>query len=1172
MRLNQLVHIDNRFEKSVNLLLDLNSRTKLDGYIPTHSSVGILCSYLQEVQSYSGNRATVLIGPYGKGKSHLLLVLLALLGKLDAPELSALVDRIKAVEPVSTQLIDTISADPSPMLPVIINAANITLDRAFMKGLTTALHRAGLDDVIPDSVFTEALKTIRNWQDHYPGTYEAFCARCVEIPVEDLIRRLELFDSAAISEFKKMYPDLTSGSQFNPNVDDEVISVYRSVNRILCERFGYKGIYIVFDEFSKYIEGHEVAGFAKDMKILQDMCELANGSKDEQLHIPCVAHKSIKAYGTPLPKALLNAFEGVEGRLKEVFFTVSSKNNYELIADAIQKTDAFDEWAANDESFQIITGASRELSNFRNLFNESDFTRIIAKGCFPLPPAAAMLLLELSEKIAQNERTIFTFVTSKERNGLEQIVSFNKKADFVGIDRVYDYFQPLFEDYSDSEVHHEWLKADFTLGKSSNEVEKSIIKAMAVIRIINKPDEFPVKDEYLRLAVGIPEEPFQLAIQSLVDASLIEYKKRSGAYEFKNNIGIDLETEISDCIKKRFLRIDVPNELDHISRFKYITPKKHNQEHAITRYFNFKFMTAQQFLKLKSRKYLKQNDNADGIIILIMPGEFDTDALVKHLEQLNDLCVVLVFPQQMFFEDKVQRFLAARYLRTDSTFIDNNQVIAKELDNLIGDTEDELNEQIRDCYFQSRTIYGANGPIDAGIFGLNRVVSDLCDQAYSQTPRINHELINRHTLTAAMIKARATLLDDMLKGENLYDKYYEATSAEATIYRATLHQIAYPEEADAGLNGVGQVIDRFVLNCLNRKQRFSVLIDELTSAPYGMREGVIPLFLADHLLKLSNMPVVYLNSKEVTLSHETFSNIIRTPDQYYLYLEEESVQKTRYVAALEDTFNAFEVYCNDVGRRNRLAKVTCLMQSWYRSLPQTSVIFTEPDTDDENIKEICAFRALFSDLYLNPRDIIFDKIPLVFGTNDYVQVAEKVFQTRIMIENHIDYLKARVISIIRKEFGFSGSDNIANCLNEWHDQLTERQKHSILGSKAAALRTYAATVKTNNEYEIASKIGKEMTGTYIEDWKTGMEKSVFRQELSAAIKEITDKAEAEMEAIPSGDERGIAKYYTPVGNKLSTSGHFFKNALEEVMEEYGAKVTNEEKVSILMQMIEEMAR
>ena len=31
---------------------------------------------------------------------------------------------------------------------------------------------------------------------------------------------------------------------------------------------GYGGIYIIFDEFSKYIEGHERETFAYDMKIL----------------------------------------------------------------------------------------------------------------------------------------------------------------------------------------------------------------------------------------------------------------------------------------------------------------------------------------------------------------------------------------------------------------------------------------------------------------------------------------------------------------------------------------------------------------------------------------------------------------------------------------------------------------------------------------------------------------------------------------------------------------------------------------------------------------------------------------------------------------------------------------------------------------------------------------
>ena len=39
MRLVDLVRIDHRFEKSVNLLLDLNDASKLKLYIPTRSSI-----------------------------------------------------------------------------------------------------------------------------------------------------------------------------------------------------------------------------------------------------------------------------------------------------------------------------------------------------------------------------------------------------------------------------------------------------------------------------------------------------------------------------------------------------------------------------------------------------------------------------------------------------------------------------------------------------------------------------------------------------------------------------------------------------------------------------------------------------------------------------------------------------------------------------------------------------------------------------------------------------------------------------------------------------------------------------------------------------------------------------------------------------------------------------
>ena len=79
MRLADLVRIDSRFERSVNLLLDLHNEEKLRLYIPTRSSIRIITEFIREVNHYTGDRANILIGPYGKGKSHLLLVLLAIL-------------------------------------------------------------------------------------------------------------------------------------------------------------------------------------------------------------------------------------------------------------------------------------------------------------------------------------------------------------------------------------------------------------------------------------------------------------------------------------------------------------------------------------------------------------------------------------------------------------------------------------------------------------------------------------------------------------------------------------------------------------------------------------------------------------------------------------------------------------------------------------------------------------------------------------------------------------------------------------------------------------------------------------------------------------------------------------------------------------------------------------
>ncbi len=144
MRLSDVVSVDSRFEQSVNLMLDLNNEKKIEGYIPTRSSVNILQTYINDILDTNGSRATTLIGPYGKGKSHLLLVLLSLLRREKSKSMSRLINRVRTVDEKIAEDMEQIQESFSPFLPVILFPGQENLSNTFMKALSKALREEGL--------------------------------------------------------------------------------------------------------------------------------------------------------------------------------------------------------------------------------------------------------------------------------------------------------------------------------------------------------------------------------------------------------------------------------------------------------------------------------------------------------------------------------------------------------------------------------------------------------------------------------------------------------------------------------------------------------------------------------------------------------------------------------------------------------------------------------------------------------------------------------------------------------------------------------------------------------------------------------------------------------------------------------------------------------------------
>ena len=68
--LKDIISFNSNFKTAINLYLSLNKTDKVLSYIPTMSSVHFLGEYAQAVLT-NKEQATLLVGPYGKGKSHL---------------------------------------------------------------------------------------------------------------------------------------------------------------------------------------------------------------------------------------------------------------------------------------------------------------------------------------------------------------------------------------------------------------------------------------------------------------------------------------------------------------------------------------------------------------------------------------------------------------------------------------------------------------------------------------------------------------------------------------------------------------------------------------------------------------------------------------------------------------------------------------------------------------------------------------------------------------------------------------------------------------------------------------------------------------------------------------------------------------------------------------------
>lgn len=1185
--LGDVIELNSSFKTAINLYLSLNKTDKVLNYIPTKSSVRFMDEYL-EAALREKEHATLLVGPYGKGKSHLLLVLLAILS-LDRNEentdvINLLKNKIKSVEEIG----DKAAADienvwkSKRFLPVIINDTKGELTQSFLQALSDALQRDGLDKLVPDTYFSEALRRMDEWEVDYPDTLNNFekAIKKQGFDAASMRASLRQYSSDALKVFENIYPTVTAGSTFNPLATSEVLPLYKSVAEKLVENYGYAGVYIVFDEFSKFIEGIDGTNAGNTMKLLQDMCELAEDSSNAQIYITMVAHKSIKEYGKYLSPEIINAFTGIEGRILEKFFVTSSKNNYELIKSAIVK---------NQDMLMAVPGIEKtfgadnlkdyyNIPAFRSNFSENDFESIILKGCYPLNPIAAYLLLNVSEKVAQNERTLFTFISNDEPHSLARYISEHDKAKgwTVGADLVYDYFSSLFKkEVSNELVHGIWLGAEYAISKCTDAEEIKLLKTLALIQIVNKGDELPANEKYLALAGALIDG--NETLKALSDKKLIYKKSSIDAYVFKTRAGSELKAELKKHRELKGSNCNYSKALQEITGKHFVIPRKYNTEKMMTRYFRHEYMDVDTFMSLADASVLfEKEDAADGKVISLYSFEKYSVVDVKsHFKELNCKKLIIVLPKGKFDSAKALKdFEILQEIRVDQAFINSNEVMKREIPLLEEDIVKEVEDQVADIYSDNnaKILFWSKEKLKVeDISKEENAVNICCDEIYFKTPRINNEIINRaHITTTQTKKTRLNIIDAILNKKDTPD-FYAGTNQEATIYRALFDKSEVKIfETDNGIAEINKLLDEFISLCYDNKTEFSKIINKLTSEPYGMRMGVLPIYLAKVIAKRKEDLIVYFANMEVQLTPEVIVNVCEHSGEYSLFVSKADADKESYLERLNALF---EVENSRALTENRIKNVVLCMQRWFRALPQISrnlagiSSYEKPDEIKRNMK---AFKKMMQKVDLNPYEILFVNIPEEFSTNDLQDTYKAIAECKNAFEKYLQWATKRTVDGIHAIWDERRKSELYHLLKEWYENQSGLSKQGLHSGGVTNLMSCIEKLDVYEEEQVAQKLVKAVTNVYIDNWLDNSYET-FISELESIKSEVEQIKEEKTEgkrllSFVGSNGKKIEKYYETADEGTGT---VLRNIIEDTLEEYDDISVND-RVAILLEMIEKI--
>lgn len=923
MSIKSKVAVNTHYTRSINLERDADSVEIVKAYIPTSRALKLFNRVAEGFNNQQVPRAWSLIGPYGSGKSSSSVFLSQLLSSPELDTTKAAFKNLKSSAPEVAKPFHKEIAKSNGYLKVLITGSPEAMGNKIVQGLYESAETFFSGFRGPTPKIVKQLKDLSDKES---------------VSTSDLLKQINALQIALVSK-------------------------------------DCKGIYLVIDELGKFLEFEARHYGANDIYMLQALAEHACKGTDCNLFLFVLLHQSFEQYAKGLGENLKNEWSKVQGRFEEIPFLESAEQVLRVVSAAFS-------YDLTVKEQRNITSTTRDvieiLGKNEALPGVMDKKSIVdlMSHCYPLHPVSAILLPALCQKVAQNERTLFSYLGSHEEFGLQDMFDrLDSTDDWIYPHHVYDYFitnQPAA--LGDYRTHRRWAEvvtAVDRLGDAPDD-QLNLLKTIGLLNIIGIKGGFKPSKALLETC-GRNKSSVNKSLKALSDKSIITFRRFSGEYRVWQGSDFDLEEALEEELNN-IGEFSLASELNSSDALMPIVARRYTIKSGALRYFMPEFVDAQSY------KSSPAQTNDPRIIFFLASAQDDEKIFHKSvIHHFSDVDVVALCLDGSQLREATAEVLALRQVQNTKQELNSDPVAKREFEDRLTAAEYSQNLLLQRLQEQPQECVWFNNGKELPVLTKRKfqeALSFVLERVYCKSPVLHNELINRDRPSAQANAGRNKLLFAMMRNIREKDLGIDKFPPEKAIYRSILRETGLhnrdtyefqPPNKKSSLYHVWKKIDEFLESTEKEAKSFADLNKTLMAPPYGVKAGVLPIFyIAAYILYQDELALYESRRYKPIMTDEMLDRFVKRPDEF-------TFQRFKISGLRSSIFKEYSKII-DTGSKKTVVQLVRPLAKFIGDLP----LYTQKTKSSEISEKAKKVRNAFN-LAKSPEHLIFEDIPKALG-------------------------------------------------------------------------------------------------------------------------------------------------------------------------------------------------